>query len=405
MKQDGVILRSALDSFESPGWRIRRPTSQFNGRTVLVPTVHTYGDQRVIRCAQSLLDAGYGVHLIWMGGVPGTSVWSDQLAETRLPKACSTRDRLIALPKLAYLASRRHGAAWHIHDYYMLPFALIWHSMTSKPVIFDVHEYYGSLYAMKLPRNLRHIAESRIDRFQVWAAARMGGVNVVAPSMVDAFRNAGAPVSVSPNYPIAASFVSFRRPLTADLLKRVIHTGSLSPAYGSEILVDIACQLRDSGSDVVLHVVARFSSTKAEHEFFEYLDKRGSPINLRLIEPVPAHSIPLLLSGYGIGISALQDQGQNSKAVATKLYEYVCAGLAILASDLDAQRAFVQNHAYGVLVSPSASAAYAAAILEIISNESGAIANVEDASCRALKDLSWEFGASPELQALARSLI
>lgn len=396
---------AAVDYFPSVGWRLIRPTSDFTGKTVIVPTVHTYGDQRIIRCVQSLLDAGYRVHLIWMGGTPGVSTWGERLAETRLPRAMSTSDRLVALARIAHLASMIEAAALHIHDYYMLPFALYWHWRHNRPVIYDVHEYYGPLYAMKFPMVFRVSAEAIIDRFQVWATVRIGGANVVAERMATSFESAGARVAVTPNYPLTEPFKVSPRALTPAILKRAIHIGSLSPSYGSQVLVDVACYLQSIGADVAIDVVSRFSSSAAEEEFHAYLKAKGAPINLRLIEPVPAHAVSNLLSGYGIGISAIQDVGQNRLVVPTKLYEYTCAGLAVVASDLEAQHRFIQEYTCGVLVTASAPTSYAKAMLQLAANSEAIAFNVNAAASRATRELSWESAASPRLQAMAQELI
>lgn len=399
-------LEPTDDYVNGPNWRLRRPAPSPGRGVVCVPTVHPQGDQRVLRCAQSLLDVGFHLHLIWMGGKPGTDRWAPGLKETRLAEARSTRDRLRALPRLAGIAWRERPAAWHIHDFYMLPLALAWNLLTGRPVIYDVHEFYGQLYAMKMPKNLRRIAGSLIDRFQGWAAHRLGGVNLVTEAMRDPFEGrTDVSISVTPNFPSGVLFADRQGNESEDRCLRVVHTGSLSPSYGSEVLIEVARLLAKRKNPTQIIAVARFHSVRARHDFFRTLERAGAPINLVLIDPMPAHKIPTLLGSCGIGLSLIQDHGQNPKTVPTKLFEYTLAGVAVVASDLDAQTSFIREHSVGQVVDAADAGAYVQAIEDLQSRWHEVESRSRLAANWAQTALTWESSCAPRLQELALRLI
>src|SRR4051812_18507520 len=111
---------------ETKYWRIRVPCGSRLNRAICVPTVHPIGDQRVLRTTQAAVDAGYDVHIIWLGGDPGDSAHGDRIVETRLPAARSFLDRLRKLVSVTRMAWTSDAQMWHIHDFYMLVPAYIW---------------------------------------------------------------------------------------------------------------------------------------------------------------------------------------------------------------------------------------------------------------------------------------
>lgn len=395
----------AATIIDAGGWRIRRSDVTSRGQLVCVPTVHPRGDQRVLRCAQSLLDAGFAVHLIWMGGVKGTTKWSPRLTETRISAARSTWDRVRALPGLARRATRDRPAAWHIHDFYMLPCALAWHLLTRRPVIYDVHEFYAPLYATKFPERLRGVSARCVDRFQGWAARRLGGVNLVAESMREPFEHSRVLICVTPNYPSRALFDDLQAASADQRRERVVHAGSLSEAYGSEVLIEVARLLAAETSSTQIIAIKRFHSTHSRRAFERSLARAGNPANLVLIDPMPAHGIPGLLATCGIGLSLIQDHGQNRRAVPSKLYEYTLAGLPVVASDLDEQRLFIRQHSSGQVVDPGNPHAYVRAIKDLQSGWDEAQRRARLLADQAKHTLTWEGSCSPRLQRLATELI
>ncbi|MDR0366094.1 MAG: glycosyltransferase, partial [Bifidobacteriaceae bacterium] len=158
----------------TPSWRLTVPAHvTAESPLIAVPTIHPRGDRRVIRCAQDALNAGFRVRFIWLGAddQPATD---PAASEVILPKARSLRQRLGVIPKLAKIAAAEPADLWHIHDLYLLPSAKRWHRRTGRNVLYDVHEYYGLVYAERLgiggaPGRWLNRA---VNRYQVRAARR-----------------------------------------------------------------------------------------------------------------------------------------------------------------------------------------------------------------------------------------
>ncbi|BCL16652.1 glycosyltransferase family 4 protein [Micromonospora sagamiensis] len=395
------------DMITTAHWRLRAPAVATVNRTVCVPTVHPVGDRRVLRCAQAVLDDGFDVHLIWLGGEPGESRPHPRVRETRLPEPTSARQRLRLVPAVVRAAERVPADLWHIHDYYLLPHARRWSRRTGRPVLYDVHEYYPEYYSQRFtaPSFVQDAGRRLVAGVEQYYAGRLGGANAVSEQLADRFRALGLPAVATPNYPSVDAFARPPRPLTPDLLRRVVHTGSLTTDYGADVLVGLAVELRRLAPEVEVLAVSRFPSEAARRRFGEAVERAGRPANLRMLDPVPAHEVADLLATCGIGLSLMQDVGEARLSVNSKFYEYAIMGLAVVTSDLPAARHFVERSAAGRCVPPARPDRFARAITDLIADAEATCEAVNRAAARARDELSWERTCAPRLRALVRDLV
>lgn len=381
---------------ETNSWRLKVPDFvNSKSPVVVIPTIHPRGDQRVTRCAQVALNNGYRVHFIWEG--EGEGFVNESITEELVSPSASFAKRIARLPIIYIKSIKSDQKYWHIHDYYMLPFAYLGNFLKGVRVIYDVHEYYPEYYSSKVPLWLHKISSAVIKNFQLSVSKKIGGVNVVAESMSLEFESMGIPTAVSPNYPITDQFIQ-KTNVSNSPPRNVIHTGSLSESYGMEIILRVAERLHELGSDIRIDVVRRFPNKATETKFNNLLDNSTAKTNLRIIEPVSAHEIASLLTQYRVGLSMICDSGQNDLAVPTKLYEYVMADLHIIGTNKTAQRKFLEDWGCFELFEETEAARMAESInaichlpFEETQRKNGKI---------AMKELSWDQGPSNSLGAL-----
>jgi glycosyltransferase involved in cell wall biosynthesis len=392
-------------SVGTDAWRLNVPQTVTAASPLLVvPTVHPRGDRRIVRCAQVALDEGFRVHFIWLG--EGEASSNALVSETVLPSPPNARERISMVRTVARIAAEKPAALWHIHDYYMLSEAKRWSRKVRRPVLYDVHEYYASYYSEKLPlpRFARRVAAAAIERYQVRAAKSLGAANVVTEMMAEPFRSAGVPVAVSPNYPMLAQFQGL--PSTAFEARRwsVLHIGTLSREYGTELLVALAARSAERGLRFEFHIVSRFPSRDHEVDFRRLLDAASHPSNIVMLDARPTHEMPALLARMGFGLSLLMPDGQNESAIPSKNYEHAMAGLVNVVTMRKAQRAFSEMNAVTVSGDAGSVDAILDGMLRLAENPVETDADLRAKSAAAKESFTWERGVAPALAAQMRSL-
>lgn len=387
-------------------WRVSVPSGVTEHAPLLViPTVHPRGDRRIVRCAQVALDAGFRVHFIWLGeGMPSDDT---VVGETVLPSPKDARERISMVGRVARAAEALGGEMWHIHDYYFLHAAKRWRRRSGKPVLYDVHEYYASYYAEKLPipRRAQDAVAGMLERYQVRAARVLGGANVVTERMAESFRNGGVPVSVSPNYPMLSQFAELPSIAFPDRRWVVLHVGTLSRTYGTELLVDLARRSAERGLLFEFWVLGRYPSPEYEADFKRLIDAAGRPENLTILPTRPTHEMPELLSRAGFGLSLLMPDGQNEEAVPSKNYEHAMAGLVNVVTERRAQWDFSEANA----VTVHGDSGLADSMLDqmMLLAQSPEVSDVElrRRAAEAKQQFTWELAVEPGLSAQLRRLV
>lgn len=399
-EENAPVIPADSRTVSTDAWRVSVPAEVgAHSPLLVIPTVHPRGDRRIVRCAQVALDAGFRIHFLWLG--EGTASDDPVVGETLLPSPKNAQERISMVRRVARAADALGGELWHIHDYYFLGAALRWRRRSGRPVLYDVHEYYASYYAEKLPlpRFAQSLVARLLERYQVRAARRLGAANVVTEQMAGPFRAAGVPVSVSPNYPMLAQFGDLPSMPFEDRRWVVLHIGTLSRVYGTELLVDLASRAAERALPFEFQVVGRFPSREHETDFEALLDAGGRPANLTVVPPRPTHEMPALLARAGFGLSLLMPDGQNEEAVPSKNYEHAMAGLVNVVTARRSQRRFSEENAVTVAGDRGAADAILDGMIALAETPESTDAALRERASAARERFTWELAVEPGLRA------
>lgn len=408
MSEDGsgAYEPEHLSVVSTGAWKLSVPSHVSSSSPLLViPTVHPRGDRRIVRCAQVALDAGFRLHFIWLGeGVPSTD---SRVSEVLMPPPRNAAERISMVTRIAKIAADLDAQMWHIHDFYFLRSAKSWHKATQRPVLYDVHEHYAEYYSSKipLPNRMRKIAASFIERYQVSATKYFGAANVVSDEMAKPFRQRGAQVSVSPNYPLLGQYQRMPDRTFAARRFTVLHIGTLSRNYGSELLVRLASRSAERSLPFEFKILSRYPSPDHAAEFDRLLATAPRTDRIEMLPVRPTHEIPALLATAGFGLSLLEPGNQNEIAIASKLFEHTMAGLVSVVTPRAAQRAFAQANAVSVVGD--------AASVDAVLDDMMRLAEADEVTDEALRakaaaareQFTWERAVEPGLRAQLLALL
>jgi len=333
---------------------------------------------RVMKVCQSFIDLGHSVRL-WLPGRTPDFSWTDLIVHYGI------RDRFPIRWLRGAITLRRYdfclfavldAAIWKADLFYIWP--LQGAALTSRlglSTALEIHDLPGGRFGPWLFRNfLRGTGARRLlpitDALRNWLAREYktsldAPFTMVSPLAVDLERYADLPTADNA-----------RRELGLEEAFTVGYTGHLYPGRGIDLLMELARR----------NPKMRFLWAGGEPVAIELWSKRLSNAgvnNVRLMGFVPNTQLPLIQAACDVlmmpherRVSASGGGDIARFASPMKMFEYLCSGRAILASDLPVLRE-VLNEDNAVLIAPEDVDAWNGAlrVLEIHEDRRHALGN------------------------------
>ncbi|MBS3918866.1 MAG: glycosyltransferase family 4 protein [Deltaproteobacteria bacterium] len=318
-------------------------------------SVHPPFDIRIFhKECKTLCQAGYQVVLI---APHDQDEEVDGVRIRALRKAKSRFKRMTQTVWGAYKESINQEAdTFHFHDIELLPVGLLL-KLRGKRVIYDVHEDYSQALLSRewIPSWLRHMV-SRMVVCGEWLGAKyFDGVVVATPHIARRFPTMKT-VTVQ-NFPFLNQ--SIRNPIIPyqQREKIVAYVGVVSALRGAKEMVKAMALLPDR-LDVRLKIAGIFSPGGLEGEVKnlpggDWVDFLGWQ----------RHKETMAMLGEArIGLVVFRPVPNHTEAQPNKLFEYMSAGIPVIASDFLLWRRIVGETQCGLLVDPLNPKAIAEAI-------------------------------------------
>lgn len=355
-------------------------------RVVHVSVVHRPDDPRIFeRECRSLADAGYEVTYLAPGAGSG---FASGVHLGELPRRSRRTRWLSAAPLLGELHRLRPDVV-HVHDPELLTLFPALRPLVGS-LVYDMHEYVAQAVEGKyyIPRRLRPLASRATVGGQRSLVSLADGVVAVVDEQ---FEQLGARPDLRatlPNYPRFARFrdAQPRPDMVAEQRLKLVYIGSLTRTRGVDVMLDVLRQV----DGAVLYLGGAFSNPDFETEVRA---AAGGELagRLTLLGRVPPDDVPDLLAGADVvWVPALQTAQYARPTVATKLYEGMAVGLAVLVSDLPGRGDVVREVGCGVAVEPGV-AGHLAGVRALLDTDRETLAEM-GARARAAVETrySWE---------------
>ncbi len=168
------------------------------------------------------------------------------------------------------------------------------------------------------------------DQILAWADL----VIAVTPELVAARSRSQAPVRLLPNAADVSAFdAAVARPSDPGLPRPVLgYAGLISARINLPALAGLA----ESRPDWSLALVGDVMAAGCEAE----LDRLTRLPNVRLLGAQPASAVPATVAGWDLGLIPYRLSDETRFASPLKMYEYLAAGLPVVAADVPAVREF-----------------------------------------------------------------
>lgn len=167
----------------------------------------------------------------------------------------------------------------------------------------------------------------------------------------------------------------------------LLHQGNIQKQRGCSLLVDAMTSVEGA-------MLIFLGGGPLKEEMRRRVERDGLADKVRFIDPVPPARLLSLTASADFGITLLEDTCLNHRlALPNKLFEYLMAGLPVLASNLPEVGGLVNRFKVGMTVDPVDTAALAETIQYMVDN-TGERAKWAGNSRHVFSEFSWKAASS-----------
>jgi glycosyltransferase involved in cell wall biosynthesis len=307
-------------------------------------SAHPRVDTRIfLKECRSLAVSGYDVHLVVADGLgdaelSGVSIHDVGRLPGRLNRMCRTTFKVLRLATLL------DADVYHLHDPELIPIGLRL-KMLGKKVIFDAHEDLPKQILAKpyLNKPTLWALSGVFGAFESWACRRFDGVIAATPFIRDKFLTINPNTVDINNFPLQGEL---ENELSWDAKqKEVCYVGGIAKIRG---IHEVCEALSLIGSDAHLNLCGNFESPAFEATV------RSLPgwQSVYLHGFVGRNGVREVMSRSVAGLVTLHPKINYLDALPVKMFEYMCAGIPVIASDFPLWRKIIAGNDCGLLVDP-----------------------------------------------------
>ncbi|MFC1870792.1 glycosyltransferase family 4 protein [Chloroflexota bacterium] len=358
-----------------------------NNKVCILTSVHEPFDTRIFhKQAKSLLKAGYDVTLI---AQHNKAEIVDGVKIVALPKSKNRLRRILGTWRVFQLALKQRAEFYHFHDPELIPIAVLLKLFSNGKVIHDVHENvkHDILTKSWLPRTVRGFL-SLMYQLMEKAGLPFFDENIIAEdSYIENYRKQNNILALR-NYPMlsfskSSSEVKYSRPT-------LIYVGRITQPRGMWELVESIRLLKPKYDNILLSLVGLINPVSLEEQLGKLLQQFSLQQNVQLVGKVKHDEIYAILPRCHIGMAILHPIPNYLESLPTKLFEYMAAGLPVVASNFPLWKDIVEGNNCGVTVDPLNSNEIAKAVEYLIEHSYEARKMGQNGRNAVIEKYNWE---------------
>ncbi|MDR7866276.1 MAG: glycosyltransferase family 4 protein [Sporomusaceae bacterium] len=344
-------------------------------------SVHSPHDVRItVKECTSLRKKGYGVHLVHLGSpvepINGICLHAaGPLEESRLQRM------FFGVWRVFSVAVRLKAQIYHFHDPELL-FVGLFLKLLGKKVVYDVHEDVPRQTLSKhwIDQRLRRLMSKTIEIIEAVAGRCFDAVVVATPYIGERFAAINRNTFVINNFPINGELAGDAS-LDGERRREVCYVGGISVDRGIKEMVSAA-----EKAQVKLILAGEFSNAAERAE----VESMPGWKDVEALGFVGRQQVREILTQSIAGLVVLRPIVNYFVSQPIKMFEYMAAGIPVIASDFPLWKEIVEGHECGICVDPLDGGAVAAAIEWILDNPTEARLMGERGRRAVLDVYNWE---------------
>jgi len=372
-------------------------------KVCMLTSVHRAFDHRIFhKEARSLVRAGYEVFLV----VPHER--DEEVEGVQVLRVLGSRSRLrrmlLVTIRVLLRGLKVRAPIYHFHDPELIPAGLFLR-LLGKKVIYDIHEFNADSVLGKywIPSALRWLVSRAVMWLDGYAVSRMSGIIVDHDEKAEFFRpwlRSRRSVVTVHNYPELAEIArdnwhSGDEPVA-------IYVGGLWKDRGLEVLLQAGERLKRAYSEARVQVLGPLELDGIDPQY-AFVDRWGA-YGVEYLGTVGHRDVLKWLQRARVGLLPWLATPQYLKTTAVKLFEYMLAGLPVVASDFGVARRIISETGCGLLVAPGDPDALSAAVETLLRDPAKAAEMGQRGRTAVLDRYNWG-SEEKKLVALYESLV
>jgi len=265
-------------------------------------------------------------------------------------------------------ALRQNGDVYHFHDPELIPLGLLLVAH-GKTVVYDIHEDAPAdiLHKDYIPRRLRRPLMWSVRKLEDAACRWFSGLIAATPTIAERFYAINANTVVVHNFPILDEITPNVTLTWNERPPALAYIGSISERRGIREMLQ-ALALLPWSSPAQMKLAGRFSTNGLLSE----LERLPGWSRVHYLGVLDRSAVADLLSRVRLGLLLLQPEPNFLNAMPIKLFEYMAAGIPVIASDFPLWRRIIGEAGCGLLVDPRDPQAIVRAIEYLLSHDAEA---------------------------------
>ena len=330
-----------------------------------VTTVHEWNDVRIyVKMCHSAVSDGLSVDLV--APVPFDNPVTDS-GRVTVHALRKYRSRILRASLGSLRAIRtgiRIGADWyHVHDPELLLLVLTFR-LLGRRVVFDFHEEFSADIKGKpyLSPRVRAVASKLARCWEVllcWSATR---TVTATPRIRDRLPIRRAAATVVCNYPSLAEFDAATGTPFERRSRAAYYVGGVTEIRGCLEMIEAGRLLTSAGSGVVIRIAGPFESVDLERK----ARKASEHLNVAVLGRRARHEVIADLEDVRVGLVLFQPHPNHLYALPNKIFEYMAAGVPVVASNFPLWIEIIARSGCGITVDPQDPIAIARAVRELV---------------------------------------
>lgn len=301
---------------------------------MIFSSVHPYDDSRIFhKQARSLAENGYRVELHAIADFAEKVVAGVKIVGVR--RVDKKWQRLKVGFELYRRALKSGADLFHFHDPELLPWGALLAWRTGCPVIYDSHEDLPKQIQTKpwIPGKLRSPLSKFVKVVEKGLARQLAAVITATESIRNQFEKVKK-VEVIKNYPLSMPEVDREE----DGITRILYVGGVSYLRGYREMIQMMDYLPED-LKAELHIIGPLQHIAPEDQNRSELEQKRIYLHGR----IPFSDVQKWLGKGKVGLVCLHPIENYRESLPIKMFEYMAAGLPMVATDFPIWKEIVES--------------------------------------------------------------